>query len=63
MIRITFLLRRKAELSLEAFQDYWLNEHGPLVAPPQVTKGTAGQPAASGRLSRNSITGGGATSR
>lgn len=32
MIRVTFLLRRKAELSLEAFQDYWLNEHGPLVA-------------------------------
>jgi len=32
MIRITFLLRRKAELSLEAFQDYWLNKHGPLVA-------------------------------
>ena len=32
MIRITFLLRRKAELSLEAFQDYWLKEHGPLVA-------------------------------
>ena len=32
MIRITFLLRRKAELSPEAFRDYWLNEHGPLVA-------------------------------
>jgi uncharacterized protein (TIGR02118 family) len=32
MIRITFLLRKKAELSLEAFQEYWLNEHGPLVA-------------------------------
>ncbi len=32
MIRITFLLRRKPDLSLEAFQDYWLNEHGPLVA-------------------------------
>ena len=32
MIRITFLLRKKADLSLEAFQEYWLNEHGPLVA-------------------------------
>jgi len=32
VIRITFLLRRKAGLSLDAFQDYWLNEHGPLVA-------------------------------
>ena len=32
VIRITFLLRRKADLSLEAFRDYWLNEHGPLVA-------------------------------
>ena len=32
MIRITFLLRKKADLSLDAFQDYWLNEHGPLVA-------------------------------
>ena len=32
MIRITFLLRRKPELSLADFQDYWLNEHGPLVA-------------------------------
>ncbi|MEM8769088.1 MAG: EthD domain-containing protein [Pseudomonadota bacterium] len=32
MIRITFLLRRKPELTREAFQDYWLNEHGPLVA-------------------------------
>ena len=32
MIRITFLLRRKAELSREAFQEYWLEKHGPLVA-------------------------------
>ena len=32
MIRLVFLLRRKAELSREAFQDYWLNKHAPLVA-------------------------------
>ena len=32
MIRLTFLLRRKPEMSLEAFHDYWLNRHGPLVA-------------------------------
>ena len=32
MIRITFLLRRKPEMSAEDFYDYWLNEHGPLVA-------------------------------
>ena len=32
MIRHIFLLRRKAELSNDAFYQYWLNEHGPLVA-------------------------------
>ena len=32
MIRLTFLLRRKPGMSLEEFQDYWLNQHGPLVA-------------------------------
>lgn len=32
MIRLVFLLRRKAELSLAEFHDYWLNKHGPLVA-------------------------------
>lgn len=31
MFKITFCLRRKPELSLEAFQDYWRNQHGPLV--------------------------------
>lgn len=32
MIRLTFLLRRKPELSFEDFKDYWLNQHAPLVA-------------------------------
>jgi uncharacterized protein (TIGR02118 family) len=32
MIRLTFYARRKAEMSLEEFQSYWLNTHGPLVA-------------------------------
>lgn len=31
MIKLTFCLRRRAELTLEAFQDYWLNQHAPLV--------------------------------
>lgn len=32
MIKLTFCLRRLPSLSLEEFQDYWLNTHGPLVA-------------------------------
>jgi hypothetical protein len=32
LIRITFLLRKKPELSAESFYRYWLEEHGPLVA-------------------------------
>ncbi|MDA1074211.1 MAG: EthD domain-containing protein [Proteobacteria bacterium] len=32
MIRIVFLLRRKAGLTIDAFHKYWLQEHGPLVA-------------------------------
>jgi uncharacterized protein (TIGR02118 family) len=32
MIRLVFLLRRKPGLSLEDFQRYWREEHGPLVA-------------------------------
>ena len=32
MIKLTFCLRRLPSLSLEEFQDYWLNKHGPLVA-------------------------------
>ena len=32
MIRLTFVLRRKASLSLSDFQQYWREVHGPLVA-------------------------------
>lgn len=32
MIRLTFLVRRKAEMSREEFQTYWRDTHGPLVA-------------------------------
>ncbi len=32
MIRLVFALRRKAELSRQEFQDYWLSQHAPLVA-------------------------------
>ncbi len=32
MIRLVFALRRKPELSLEEFHDYWRRKHGPLVA-------------------------------
>jgi len=31
MIKLTYCLTRKAGLTREAFQDYWLNTHGPLV--------------------------------
>jgi hypothetical protein len=32
MIKLTFALVRRPELSREAFQDYWRGTHGPLVA-------------------------------
>ena len=32
MIRLVYALRRKSDLSREAFQEYWLNQHAPLVA-------------------------------
>jgi uncharacterized protein (TIGR02118 family) len=32
MIKLTFCLTRLPHLSREAFQDYWWNTHGPLVA-------------------------------
>jgi uncharacterized protein (TIGR02118 family) len=31
MIKLIFCLRRLPTLSLESFQDYWLNRHAPLV--------------------------------
>ncbi len=37
MIRLTFLLRRKPNLSLAEFQQYWRNNHGPLVAKHAAT--------------------------
>ena len=35
MIKLTFCLIRLPHLTREAFQDYWLNTHGPLVASVQ----------------------------
>jgi len=35
MIKLTFCLHRLPHLSREAFQEYWLNEHGPLVRAQQ----------------------------
>ena len=32
MIRLVFALRRKSEMTRQAFQDYWLTQHAPLVA-------------------------------
>jgi uncharacterized protein (TIGR02118 family) len=32
MIKLTFCLTRLSHLSRPAFQDYWINTHGPLVA-------------------------------
>ena len=31
MLKLTFCLRRRPHLTLAEFQDYWLNQHGPLV--------------------------------
>ena len=37
MIRLEYVLRRLSNLSLEDFQNYWRNSHGPLVAKHQTT--------------------------
>ncbi len=39
MLKLTFCLRRSPSLSLEEFQDYWLNKHGPLVRTLQPVLG------------------------
>ena len=39
MLKLTFCLRRLPRLSLEEFQDYWLNRHGPLVRSLQPALG------------------------
>ena len=39
MLRLIYLLRRKPELSREAFQHYWRDQHGPLVASFATTLG------------------------
>ncbi|MGB0318481.1 MAG: EthD domain-containing protein, partial [Pseudomonadales bacterium] len=39
MLRLIYLLRRKPELSREAFQRYWRDQHGPLVASFATTLG------------------------
>ena len=37
MIKLTFALVRRPELTREAFQDYWFNHHAPLVASVRET--------------------------
>ena len=32
MIKLVYVITRRADLSAEGFHDYWLNRHGPLVA-------------------------------
>ena len=39
MLKLTFCLRRLPSLSLEEFQDYWLNKHAPLVRTLQPVLG------------------------
>lgn len=39
MIKLTFCLHRLPTLTREAFQDYWLNKHAPLVASHKATLG------------------------
>jgi uncharacterized protein (TIGR02118 family) len=37
MIRLTFVLRKKPRMSMEKFQKYWREKHGPLVAKHATT--------------------------
>jgi len=37
MIKLTFVLTRRADFTREAFQDYWFNTHAPLVASVRET--------------------------
>ncbi len=39
MIKLTFCLVRRPELSREAFQDYWFTKHAPLVRKHQTVLG------------------------
>jgi len=39
VLKLTFCLRRLPRLSLQEFQDYWLNKHGPLVKSLQPALG------------------------
>ena len=39
MLKLTFCLHRLPSLTLVAFQDYWLNQHGPLVRSLQPALG------------------------
>ena len=41
MIRFEYVLRRKPGMSIEEFQDYWLNTHGPLVAKLSTAMGVS----------------------
>jgi hypothetical protein len=36
-VKLVFVARRRPELSAEEFQDYWVNEHAPLVKSLQET--------------------------
>ena len=37
MIKMTFCVRKREDISHEAFYDYWLNQHGPLVTSHRET--------------------------
>ena len=39
MIKVIFCLRRRPDLSVQEFQRYWLDEHGPLVRSHQAVLG------------------------